>query len=461
MRKLLIYFTALGTLVPAIWSCNSGNSAEEETGETVILSGQVINESNYVPLSNAVVRILNFTPEQATITDANGSFSLEFVLDSTTTFEIVAFKETYEPDTITAIAVPGRTIDGLQFKLAGSSGSAVASGEAASVVLFEISSQTIGVHESGSTEVAEVVFEVQDSSGLPIDFDHSVDVNFYLGSAPGGGEFLYPTSGTTTSYGTVSTNIFSGITAGVVQIIAEVDQGGVTLRSKPVAVTIHGGLPDASHFSLAVKSLNFPGYNIYGLLDGITAYVGDKYGNPVKSETSVYFTTTGGIIAGSAVTDEMGRASVDLMSAAPKPDHAVYGPGFATVTGRTADEDQNTIEAYTLVLFSGIPQISINTTSIDVPNDGSQSINFTVSDQNNNPLAAGTTISVGVEAGDVKAVGNTDINIPDTQSRGWTNFSFTLIDSKPDETIQNPVTIKITTSGPNGAAEAFVSGIAR
>ena len=259
----------------------------------------------------------------------------------------------------------------------------------------------------------------------------------------------------------MSTNIFSGITAGVVQIIAEVDQGGVTLRSKPVAVTIHGGLPDASHFSLAVKSLNFPGYNIYGLLDGITAYVGDKYGNPVKSETSVYFTTTGGIIAGSAVTDEMGRASVDLMSAAPKPDHAVYGPGFATVTGRTADEDQNTIEAYTLVLFSGIPQISINTTSIDVPNDGSQSINFTVSDQNNNPLAAGTTISVGVEAGDVKAVGNTDINIPDTQSRGWTNFSFTLIDSKPDETIQNPVTIKITTSGPNGAAEAFVSGIAR
>ncbi len=208
----------------------------------------------------------------------------------------------------------------------------------------------------------------------------------------------------------------------MVQLIAEVHLGTQVIRSMPVAVAIHGGLPDSTHFSLAVEKLNFPGYNIYGLIDRITAYVGDKYGNPVKPETAVYFTTTGGLIEGSAFTDVLGQASVRLVSAAPKPLHPILGPGFATVTGRTADENQNEIEALAIVLFSGVPQISVNPSNIDVPNGGSQYFAYRVSDQNNNPLAAGTSISVTVEKGDVEAYGNTNLTLPDTQSPAWTFF---------------------------------------
>jgi hypothetical protein len=296
--------------------------------------------------------------------------------------------------------------------------------------------------------------------GVPVDVEHAVTVDFELGSSPGGGEFLSPLSAETGPNGKVSTSIFSGTVSGVVQVMASVDEGGTVIRSLPVAIAIHGGLPDSTHFSIAVEKLNFPGYNIYGLTDGITAYVGDKYGNPVRPETAVYFTTTGGIIEGSALTDLMGRASVDLMSADPKPLHPVYGAGFATVTARTADENQNTIETNGIVLFSGIPQISVNPTSFNIANGGSQSFFYTVSDQNGNPLAGGTSIRVAVETGDVEAVGNTDITLPDTQSPAWTNFGFSLVDSAPDTNQVNNVSVKISTTGPNGNLEVSVSGIA-
>lgn len=444
-----------------IFSCNNPTDSNEPNPENmVVLNGQVVNFETSAPIPNAVVILLNYSPEQSTVTDGSGMFTFEFEVDQTVGVEIVAFKESFIADTLSVLAVPGRTINDLQLGLTATSSTPVPSGEAASIILSGVSPASIGVRESGSPEVAEITFEVQDSMGIPVDIDHSVTVNFYLGSAPGGGEFLHPLSDQTSSTGKASTSIFSGITAGVVQIIAEVVQGSETLRSQPVAVAIHGGLPDSTHFSLAVEKLNFPGYNIYGLTDGITAYVGDKYGNPVKPETAVYFTTTGGIIEGSALTDLMGRAGVDLMSAAPKPYHPTLGAGFATITGRTADENQNTIEAYAIVLFSGIPQISVNPTSINVPNAGSQSFFYTVSDQNGNPLAGGTNISVSVESGDVDAVGNTNLTLPDTQSPAWTNFGFSLVDSAPDSNVVNAVNVKISTTGPNGNLEATISGIA-
>ena len=45
-------------------------------------------------------------------------------------------------------------------------------------------------------------------------------------------------------------------------------------------------------------------------------YVGDKYSNPVRPGTSVYFETTHGIIEGSDLTDSLGRATVTLFNSA-------------------------------------------------------------------------------------------------------------------------------------------------
>ena len=194
----------------------------------------------------------------------------------------------------------------------------------------------------------------------------------------------------------------------------------------------------------------------------ITAFVGDKYSNPVRTGTAVYFNTTGGLIEGSALTNLTGQASVDLISAAPRPLHPTLGPGFATITGITVDERQEEIEAYAIVLFSGIPQISVNPVSINVQNGGSQSFLYYVEDQNNNPLAAGTTINVTVEAGDIEAVGNTSVNLPDTQSPSWTTFGFSLVDTfiEGDTLAPTPASVKISTSGPNGNLEFSLFGSA-
>lgn len=459
MKKALLYFTTLILVIIVSSGCNQPTDSEEQTQENMVaLNGRVVNSESSAPIANAVVQILDYSPEQTTISDAEGKFVFEFEVTETKEYEVAAFRESFVKDTITVLAVPGRTVADLQLALDPTGATVVNSGSAASIILESVSPSTIGVQESGSPEVAEVTFEVQDSLGIPVDIDHGVSVRFVIGSSPGGGAFLNPIVITTDNNGKAQTNLFSGDSAGVVQVLAIIDQNGQTIRSKPVTVAIHGGLPDSLHFSLAPELLNIPGYNIFGVTDGITAFVGDKYGNPVRVETPVYYTTTGGLIEGSAFTNGLGQAGVTLISSEPKPNHPTLGPGFATITGRTADENQNTIEARTIVLFSGVPRISVSPSSVNVPNQGSQGFSYIISDQNGNPLAGGTSVTVIVESGDVKIAGNKSVSIPDTQSPFWTSFNFSLIDAKPDTLLPSVVNVKISTSGPNGSFDTFVSG---
>jgi hypothetical protein len=428
--------------------------------KTVILSGSVFESVTGSPIDSAVVKITGITPQIVTYTDSTGKYRVSFEVEIETDVKVIAFKEGYEPDTVAVLAIPGRTVNVPSLLLKRTAPETPTSGEPASIVLVSQTAKSIGVKGSGSVETAQMVFEVQDSSGKPVDLAHSVEVSFRIGSGPGGGEFIYPPKARTDAKGRVTANIVSGTKAGVVQIVAESNVGSKTIRSLPVVIVIHGGLPDSAHFSIAPEKLNFPGYNVFGLRNKITAYVGDKYGNPVKPGTAVYFTTTGGIIEGSALTNEQGQGSVDLISAEPRPVHPVLGPGYAVITATTADENQRTIKAETIVLFSGIPQITVEPTTFDIPNLGSQVFNYTVSDQNGNPLAGGTTIRVTIDGKDIRALGDLDITIPDTRDRSWTRFSFAIQDTTSD-TVERPVLIRISASGPNGSATVNISGKVR
>jgi hypothetical protein len=428
--------------------------------KTVILSGSVFESVTGSPIDSAVVKITGITPQIVTYTDSTGKYRVSFEVEAETDVNVIAFKEGYEPDTVAVLAIPGRTVNVPSLLLKRTAPETPTSGEPASIVLVSQTAKSIGVKGSGSVETAQMVFEVQDSSGKPVDLAHSVEVSFRIGSGPGGGEFIYPPKARTDAKGRVTANIVSGTKAGVVQIVAESNVGSKTIRSLPVVIVIHGGLPDSAHFSIAPEKLNFPGYNVFGLRNKITAYVGDKYGNPVKPGTAVYFTTTGGIIEGSALTNEQGQGSVDLISAEPRPVHPVLGPGYAVITATTADENQRTIKAETIVLFSGIPQITVEPTTFDIPNLGSQVFNYTVSDQNGNPLAGGTTIRVTIDGKDIRALGDLDITIPDTRDRSWTRFSFAIQDTTSD-TVERPVLIRISASGPNGSATVNISGKVR
>jgi hypothetical protein len=426
----------------------------------VILSGSVFESVTGSPIDSAVVKVTGITPQIVTYTDSTGKYRVSFEVETETDVKVIAFKEGYEPDTVAVLAIPGRTVNVPSLLLKRTAPETPTSGEPASIVLVSQTAKSIGVKGSGSVETAQMVFEVQDSSGKPVDLAHSVEVSFRIGSGPGGGEFIYPPKARTDAKGRVTANIVSGTKAGVVQIVAESNVGSKTIRSLPVVIVIHGGLPDSAHFSIAPEKLNFPGYNVFGLRNKITAYVGDKYGNPVKPGTAVYFTTTGGIIEGSALTNEQGQGSVDLISAEPRPVHPVLGPGYAVITATTADENQRTIKAETIVLFSGIPQITVEPATFDIPNLGSQVFNYTVSDQNGNPLAGGTTIRVTIDGKDIRALGDLDITIPDTRDRSWTRFSFAIQDTTSD-TVERPVLIRISASGPNGSATVNISGKVR
>ncbi|MEJ5304887.1 MAG: carboxypeptidase regulatory-like domain-containing protein [Ignavibacteria bacterium] len=447
---MFFYFSSCG---------KSPTQPETPTLESVTLNGQVIDFETGQAIENAAVKILADTTQYGTTTDADGKFSKTIQISKSLDLIVVASKENYKSDSTKVFAVPGRTIDVPTLKIERIKTTST-SGQPASIVLVNQTFPSIGVKESGDNETTTLTFEVRDSSGNPIGIDKSVTVNFTLGANPGGGIIVDPPSKKTNSEGKVSVNITSGTIAGVVQIIAEINLGTKIIRSKPVNIAIHGGLPDYNHFSIAAEYHNVPGLVKYGFTDNITAYVGDKYSNPVKPNTIVYFSTTGGIIQGSAITNELGTATATLLTALPAPIHPTLGPGFATIRASTADENNQTISREIVILFSGHPQLTISPTTIDVPNGGSQTFTYTVADLNGNPIASGNTISVTVE-GNVKAQGDVSINMPDTQSRSWTQFSFTLIDADPEKFDPQPVTVKIEVDGVNGKNSISISGTSR
>lgn len=433
-------------------------NGSDTTALVSIVSGQVISELTGIPLDSAIVRIVSTDIDIGLFTDNQGKFSTEIETDVNLNLTITTFKPGYITDTLVITMVAGNDLVVPLIKLKDNSSAIIPSGDPVTIFLAAQTTAIIGVKESGSVETAQLIFEVQDSAGVPVDLDHSVDVYFRMGSAPGGGEVLSPAVVKTNDLGQATVNLTSGTKAGVVQIIGEIFLDTKTITSLPVAISIHGGLPDLEHFSIAPAMYNFPGYNIFGLLDPISAYVGDKYANPVRPNTTVYFTSTGGIIEGSAQTNDQGIGTVNLISAYPQPFHNEFGAGFATITASTADENQQTISRDIVVLFSGIPGISISPTGFNISNGGSQSFSYIVSDQNGNPLAGGTNITVTIDGESVEGQGDLSVTLPDTQSPFWTQFGFLVYDNDIETDEAKPVTIRITSTGPNGEAFLTISG---
>ncbi|HVO73736.1 MAG TPA: hypothetical protein VMT35_06910, partial [Ignavibacteriaceae bacterium] len=332
----------------------SDNTTPEEN--TVRLTGQVINGLTQTPLDSATIIIMGGLSDIILNVDNQGRFDTTLNTDATLFLTYYTYKPGFYIDTTNVTGIVNRVVNTIIRLFPVSSTGGIPSGDPVSIFLKSQSAPFIGVRASGSEETARLTFIVQDSSGIPVDLDHSVDVSFTFGAAPGGGELLSPATVKTNTDGEAAVNLTSGTISGTVQIIATIYMPNRTITSLPVSITIHGGLPDDAHFSIAPQLLNFAGYDIYGLNDVISAYVGDKYGNPVRTETSVYFTTKGGIIEGSTKTNEMGIGSVKLISADPKPFDTKYGlgAGFAEIKAHTSDENQKLIYDSIIVLFSGV-----------------------------------------------------------------------------------------------------------
>ncbi len=433
--------------------------ASSGTNQTSIISGQVISSTTGIPVDSAIVQVYGSSVNTSIFTDSQGKFSTSIQLPSSINLTLFITKSGFNQDTV-AITVTGGTNYAFQspISLTPVSSGQKPSGDPVSIFLASQSSTSIGIIGSGSPVTATLTFEAVDSSGTPIDLNHSVMVNFSIGAQPGGAS-PSPVSVQSNDLGQASVNITSGTKAGVVQVYASINLGTHTIYSQPVALTIFGGLPDLAHFSIIPALFNFPGYDIFNLTDAITAIVGDKYSNPVRPGTAVYFQSTAGVIGASTNTDASGIGSVILRSAAPLANNTQYGTGFAMVTAYTADENKNMIYDSVKILFSGIAQNPIvSPTTFDIPNGGFQNFTYTVSDENGNPLAKGTTISVAVSGTNVAGQGDVAVTLPDTQSKTWTHFGFQVYDTNDTVNVSAPVSVIISTNGPNGSSSTTIYG---
>jgi len=439
-----------------VWTGCDALSSNDDTAGIVSLVGQVTNTDTAGPVSGAFVRVLPM--DLLFEADSQGAYDFDVEIDSTMDLTIQASSDGFASANTTVLALAGRTVQVPTLSLMPTADAPKESGRAANMLLLAQTSASIGVRESGSEEVATMTFQLADSVGRPVVLGKSARVRFSFGNHPGGGEELAPLEAVTNDNGQVDVHLSSGTKAGVVQIIAETDVDGRTVRSQPVAVTIHGGHPDQAHFSLGPVRRNFPGLNTFGITNEMSVIVGDRYSNPVKPGTAVYFNTSHGVIGGSALTDEAGRGSVLLTSGNPLPPD-----GIAHITATTVDDTQNTVSSVTPVVFSGTPVVQVSPGTARV----NQAYSLTVTDYNGNPLVAGSSISVVAEGTAIKATGNTGVSVPGTgfsgginyehvvRGQGITEFSFFVVEDIDPANPQQPVVSSITilVDGENGSLE--------
>ncbi|MCF7803604.1 MAG: hypothetical protein K9N46_02245 [Candidatus Marinimicrobia bacterium] len=430
-------------------------SPDRESKTTI--SGKVLLYTDQSPVQNATVRIFSPLPQQTTTTGIAGEYGFTVEIDSLTEYTLIATKNEMEPDTVSFTVTPHSDNEAPTLIIRAEESQTVP----ASIVLSSLSETTISVQSTGTTEIASITFEVQDSLENPVKLKDSIAIQFTLGASPQGGEILYPQSTIADDDGLVTTRLFSGTKAGVVQVVAQYVGNGKTIRSQPVPLTIQGGLPDSNHFHVVSEQLNYALPEV-GESISITALAGDKYGNIVPPETAIYFTTDGGIIEGQGITGDNGQTTVSLYYTKPFPVHPVFGEGYTTITAQTADENNNTIEAHTIVLFSGKPIISeVTPDTFHLAKNGSQNFSYSVSDTNMNPLAETTTIAVTADPDNLELIGDVDVTLSDTQERGAGTTNFNFVISNPDtsstsQTKQGVVTISV--DGPNGSTEQKIYG---
>lgn len=461
---LLLFFLTVSAAGCSFFNEDSSSSSG------VTISGTVVDESTGSTVSGALVRITQ--PESAqdqTVTDNTGRFTFEDVrVEANIDILIEVIKDDYN-NAYTEVTIDNNqdiTLGNILFRpLSSGSGNGDGNGVAgtsdgaASIILTGVTNSSINIAESGGIVHSAFNFQVQDSSGRALSSEMAVDVHFRITSGPNGGESLTPEVVRTNSNGQVTSNLFSGNAAGVVKVEAEITRSDVnlTIRSKPILIAIHGGFPDINYFSIAANTYNFEGYDINGNRNPITVIVGDKFSNPVKPGTPVYFNTTGGIIQGSGTTDDDGVVTVDLISGDPRP-----ADGYLVVSATTNDEDDNEISREINVLFSASPlsnKISISPEVFNVPVGGGQIYTLIVTDYNDNPLPAGTSITVEMENDVLTLAGDHSVTVPNTlfPGPGVTEFTFSVRDN--DDENFNPqtydITVKVATPGGFTAQKTF------
>lgn len=329
----------------------------------------------------------------------------------------------------------------------------------ASIALITASATDLSIAGVGGIENATLTYEVRDSVGAPITSDNKAIVNFKLNFYPntyipgGTAPIVLPLIDSTDGSGRVRVSIISGTQAGAVQLEATINLTNPvrTIMSQPVRISINSGFPDQNHFTIAPARFNFPGLQKAFQQMDITILAGDKFSNPVKAGTVIYFNSANGVVqTGGSLTNADGFVTQTLVSGSPLPlsPNLASGltNGFSRVYARTFDRDSSLIIDSVEILWTGSPILTKTDTNntFTIANGGTAGpFTFTVMDYLNHPMSAGTTISI--DAPGLVVNGDASITMPDTKSSGagLTSFTFTVRDANLTDT-DDPVPTLLT-----------------
>lgn len=433
--------------------------------------GTVRDSLNNSLIPQASVQLSYGTTNVNTTSNPLGVYTLSTDLGTTTatTGVLQVSRATYNTSILNISIVPGSTLTydvKLYRDTSVNIGATGQSGLPNTIAFTSASTSQLAVYGVGGLETSIITYEVRDSLGRPISDTNADTVFFFLSGAPtGGGAYVAPQVVVSNAAGRVSTTVNSGTVAGTAQLIAQLyrDADGYLIRSTPVRLLVHGGLPDQAHFSLGSNPINVPGYYVIGMTSAVTALVGDQYGNPVAPNTAVYFTTTQGVItASTGFTGATGFAGVTLFTGNP-----LAANGIGTITARTIGVASSTVQTSIPVLFSGhafidsLRVVAGGPLTVDATTQAV--VGFRVYDDapRFNPLAAGTAITAEIKGGAsaVASDASPTNNLPDAISTYYTDFRIVVSkDLTVVPPVNGPFTLTITVTGPNGTAKANLQG---
>ncbi|MGE5314164.1 MAG: Ig-like domain-containing protein [Acidobacteriota bacterium] len=215
------------------------------------------------------------------------------------------------------------------------------------------------------------------------------------------------------------------------------------------------GLADTTHFTIFADRTNYPWYGDGGAPIGkIIVQLGDKNGNPVAL-APVTLTTNAGRVTGSVQTDVYGRAEASLLGGLPLPPN-----GIGTVTA-TALGVNGAISKSVSFYYTGSPILTTPESAKDsipaIVDGGYVDVPFTIMDNNGNPIAAGSKISVSV-------IGAAASDIVLSQDAATTtdgvrkNFKFRATDRITDGGLDGALAFMITVDGVTGKAVKTLYG---
>jgi len=486
MRKTFrgfLFAAAIGALAV---SCNNNSSNAPQAGEAGV-GGIVSDATTSSPLAGVAVSVqpLGGAAVSAT-TGTDGKYDFTFTVDSTSSatlkFSLSGYRDTSIVVTLRSSQITSLNV-ALQRRsqISGGGGSGIAQ----TIAFLGAAPPEIRVKGVGQAETSNLIWEVRDSLGLPVDASHSIVLTFTITNGPGGGEFLSPGTVTTNANGQAIMTLSSGTRAGVVQVTATGTVASGTVTTSPVRIVIDAGFPDQTHFTFGAPIYNLPVLDIFGAHNQVNVLVGDRWSNPVAPNTAVYLSTTAGVIVASIATNATGQGTADLISGNPLPfgTHAApangtrpFGNGYHYVNARTVGQGGVTVTDSVLMLWSGLAIISnFAPTTFTIANGGNQTFNFTVADELGHPLAAGTTISVTASippppdpTAPVNQVivtfglnGGLTLNDVLAPGPGSTQFTCRLSDGNTSmvDTIGTRTTLTVFVSGPNGRASYTIDGL--